>query len=220
MSDANQLDPAATPPRRRSDAWWLASATIVLVAIIISKLLSPTNTNRAATAYPGVGRPLPLLELQPLTGTSQGISLSDIRGKVTLINYWGPWCGFCIQEFPDLMQLWDNYRGNSDFEFLSVSSGGSPKEDVADLRQQTQNFLNSRSVTFPTYVDREGASRQMLMSIVDMDGFGYPTTVLLDRSAVIRAVWIGYIPGSEREMEQVISKLLAEKNETESAQTR
>ena len=50
----------------------------------------------------------------------------------------------------------------------------------------------------------------MLMSLVDMDGFGYPTTVLLDRSGIIRAVWVGYIPGSEREMETVVSKLLAE----------
>ncbi len=53
----------------------------------------------------------------------------------------------------------------------------------------------------------------MLMSMVEMDGFGYPTTVLLDGSGIIRAVWIGYIPGSEREMEQVISKLLAERND-------
>ena len=168
------------------------------------------NTTQAATEYPGVGQPLPLLELQPLTGTSDGISIKDIRGKVTLINYWGPWCGFCIQEFPDLIHLWDNFRGNPDFQFLSVSSGGSPKEDITDLREQTQKFLNSREVTFPTYVDADGASRQMLMSLVDMDGFGYPTTVLLDRNAVIRAVWVGYIPGSEREMETVVSKLLAE----------
>ncbi len=158
-----------------------------------------------------MGQPLPLLELQPLTGATQGISRNDLHGKVTLINYWGPWCGFCIQEFPDLMQLWDAFRGNPDFQFLSVSSGGNFKEDVADLREQTQRFLISREATFPTYVDAEGASRQMLMSLVEMDGFGYPTTVLLDRNGIIRAVWIGYIPGSEHEMEQVISNLLAEK---------
>ena len=109
-----------------------------------------------------------------------------------------------------MIQLWDKYRGNSDFEFLSVSSGGSLKEDVTDLREQTEKFLNSREVEFPTYVDFDGASRQILMGLVDMDGFGYPTTVLLDRNAVIRAVWVGYIPGSEREMETVVSKLLAE----------
>ncbi len=213
MIDADQLNPIDQPPRKRSDAWWLAAAAIVLVAIMISKLLLPANTNRAATAYPGVGQPLVLLELQPLTGTTQGVSLNDIRGKVALINYWGPWCGFCIQEFPDLMQLWDKYRGNPNFQFLSVSSGGSFKEDATELRDQTQKFLISRSATFPTYVDPQGASRQMLMSMVEMDGFGYPTTVLLDGSGIIRAVWIGYIPGSEREMEQVISKLLAERND-------
>jgi thiol-disulfide isomerase/thioredoxin len=213
MSDADEFNAVDQPPRKRSDAWWLAAAAIVLVAILISKLLSTTVPSRKATEYPGVGQPLPLLELQPLTGTTQGISLDDIRGKVTLINYWGPWCGYCIQEFPDLMQLWDEYRGKPDFEFLSVSSGGSMKEDVTELREQTKKFLISRGATFPTYVDADGASRQMLMSLVEMDGFGYPTTVLLDRSGIIRAVWIGYMPGSEREMEQVISKLLAEGEE-------
>ena len=40
---------------------------------------------------------------------------------------------------------------------------------------------------------------------------GYPTTLLLDRRGVIRAVWVGYRPGLETEMERHISMLLEEK---------
>jgi hypothetical protein len=45
-----------------------------------------------------------------------------------------------------------------------------------------------------------------------MGGFGYPTTVLLDRAGIIRALWIGYESGYENQMEQLVSQLLAEKS--------
>jgi thiol-disulfide isomerase/thioredoxin len=214
MSNSTQPDPVNPPQRKLSSSWTTAILIAVLVSLAIRFVAQHAQKHESATEQPGVGQPLPMLELQPLTGATDGISLKDLRGKVTLINYWGPWCGYCIQEFPHLVELWDKNRGNADFAFVSVSSGGSPKEDVTELRQQTQRFLDSRSATFPTYVDPDGANRQILMSIADMDGFGYPTTVLLDRNGIIRAIWLGYEPGTETEMEQLVSKLLAEKPAT------
>ncbi len=185
---------------------------ILLIVGWLVFLRPPVNLKQA-TERPGVGQPLPLLELQPLTGTTAGISLGDLRGKVTLINFWGPWCGFCIQEFPHLVELWDKNRDNPQFAFISVSSDGSMHDDVADLRSKTEAFMRQRAATFPTYVDLEGANRKMLMSVTGADGFGYPTTVLLDRQGIIRALWLGYEPGYEQQMGQMVSKLLNEKAE-------
>ncbi|HEY2826885.1 MAG TPA: TlpA disulfide reductase family protein [Pirellulales bacterium] len=189
-------------------------AVIAVGAVLVVgwlKYYRPHLQLEEALHQAGVGQPLMALELQPLTGTTEGVSLESLRGKVTLINYWGPWCGFCVQEFPHLVELWDKNRGNPDFAFVSVSSAGKSQENVPEIKQQTEDFFKSRGAAFPTYVDPDGANRQVLASQTDMMGFGYPTTVLLDRGGVIRALWVGYQPGFERQMEQLVSQLLAEK---------
>jgi cytochrome c biogenesis protein CcmG, thiol:disulfide interchange protein DsbE len=160
-----------------------------------------------------IGKELPVLELQPLTGSTSAepISLDKVRDKVVLINYWGTWCPPCRQEFPHIVELWDRYRGNADFELLSVSSSGRAPEDVEDVRGETEKYLKANSVTMPTYIDARGVSRQAVAELIGKDGFGYPTTILLDRKGVVRAVWSGYSPGVERSMANSISKLLANK---------
>lgn len=214
MNDEIQSQPP--PPRSH---WGTFAVIVIGVVLIIGwlKFLKPHMQLDEATHQPGVGLPLKFLELRPLTGTSEGVSLESVRGKVTLINYWGPWCGFCVQEFPHLVELWDKNRGNPEFAFISVSSSGHNEEDVPQLKQETEAFFKTRQAGFPTYVDPDGANRQILASLTDMTGFGYPTTVLLDRSGIIRALWIGYQPGFESQMEQLVSQLLAEKpSETKS----
>jgi cytochrome c biogenesis protein CcmG, thiol:disulfide interchange protein DsbE len=158
----------------------------------------------------GIGKELSVLELQPLTGSSGPVSLDKIRNKVVLVNFWGTWCPPCRQEFPHIVELWDRYRGNTDFELLSVSSSGSAPEDVEDVREQTEKYLKANGVTMPTYIDTTGASRQAVAELSAKDGFGYPTTILLDRKGVVRGFWSGYSAGVERSMANSISKLLAD----------
>lgn len=190
---------------------WIIVGLGVLFIIAWVYFLRPNLLLRNATEGPGVGMPMMSLELQPLTGTTDGVSLENLRGKVALVNYWGPWCGFCVQEFPHLVELWDRNRGHPEFAFVSVSSSGHSDEDVPELKRETEAFMKSRGATFPTYVDPDGANRQLLASMMGGGGFGYPTTILLDRKGVIRAVWLGYESGYERQMEQLVSKLLADK---------
>ncbi len=211
MADTLEPQPQLQPPNR---SHWSTVAIIAIGAVIASAwlyFLRPHMQLDEALHQAGVGQPLPMLEFQPLTGTTEGVSLQSLRGKVALVNYWGPWCGFCVQEFPHLVELWDKNRGNPEFAFVSVSSGGRMNEEVDKLKEETEAFFKSQQAAFPTYVDPDGANRQILASVTDMTGFGYPTTFLLDRNGVIRALWIGYQPGYSNQMEQVLSQVLAEK---------
>jgi cytochrome c biogenesis protein CcmG, thiol:disulfide interchange protein DsbE len=207
MSEENR----SHPEQRSNIGLWITLAVVGSLLIAWVFLVRPEISLKQATERPGVGQPLPMLELQPLTGTTEGISLADLHGKVVLIDFWGPWCGFCVQEFPHLVELWDKNRDNPQFAFISVSSDGSMRDNVPELRSDTEAFLRRRSATIPTYVDPEGGSRKMLMSVMGVSGFGYPTTVLLDRAGVIRAIWLGYEPGFEQQMEKLVSELLNEK---------
>ncbi|HZZ26442.1 MAG TPA: TlpA disulfide reductase family protein [Pirellulales bacterium] len=208
----DQLD-EKLPVRRSPWGTWGTIAVGAVLTVVWVLYLKPHIQLQDALNQPGVGKHLPLLELQPLTGTTDGLSLEAVRGKVTLINYWGTWCGYCMDEFPHMLELWDKYRGNPEFAFVSVavSEGGPAHEDIPKLQADVEKFLKSRGATYPTYVDPDAASRKFLANVIDMEGFGYPTSVLLDRNGVIRALWLGYQPGYDQQIEQMVSQLLTEK---------
>ena len=103
-----------------------------------------------------------------------------------------------------MVDLWEEFRGDSGFLFLSVSSSGMDREQV-EFRDQTGEFMRQHVVGMPTYNDPEGANRQALAMLLGRPAIGFPTTVLLDRTGIIRAIWQGYSPGAEEQMQQLVS---------------
>ena len=103
--------------------------------------------------------------------------LSDLRGKVVLVNFWATWCPPCRREMPSLERLHLALKG-SDFEILAVNVG----ED-ADMIDAFTSTLNTVP-TFPIVFDQDSV---VLKSWPVM---GLPTTFILDKSGriIFRAV--------------------------------
>ncbi|MHB1036736.1 MAG: TlpA family protein disulfide reductase [Pirellulales bacterium] len=184
----------------------------VAVALALGFLLRPRRGGEpAGPESPLVANALTRVDLQPLTGEAKPVTLADLAGKVTLINFWGTWCPPCRMEFPRLVPIYDEFRARSDFRFLSVSSGTEltePEADVNALRQDTLAFLFQVRLDVPTYTDADGRTRQAINAAGGFEG--YPTTLVLDRKSIIRGAWAGYEPGLEQEMRDLVVKLLEE----------
>ena len=166
---------------------------------------SPENPE----SHAGVGWPIEYVQLEPLTGDGQPVSRAEITGRVVLLNIWGTWCPPCRRELPHMAELRRRFAGQEDFLLLAVSyPGGSQTEDVRSLKTQTAQMLDKLSVDMPTYYDPQSNTLAALRGTINFQGF--PTTLLLDRQGVIRAVWVGFRPGVETEMERYIGKLLEE----------
>jgi cytochrome c biogenesis protein CcmG/thiol:disulfide interchange protein DsbE len=208
MSDDETL---IDTPKRSNTATWIVLAIVVALFFGWVLLLRPEISMKKATESPGVGQPLVALDLEPLTNATAGLTLVDVRGKVTLINFWGTWCPPCIREFPHMVELWDEFRDQPDFKFISVSSTFDAPENVADVHEKTLQFLKSRSTSMPTYIDVNGATRQLIASVLGEPSLSYPTTIVLDRTGIIRGTWTGYESGDEHQMQKLVAKLLSEK---------
>ena len=127
-----------------------------------------------------IGVKLTSFHVEPLTGGSHPITESDLMGKVTLINFWGPWCSTSVVEFPHLVELEKHLRQEPDFQFLSISSNSNPRDEKG-FRESTEHFLKQRQADFPTYRDPDAAATIALIKAAGLERFGYPTTLLLDR---------------------------------------
>jgi cytochrome c biogenesis protein CcmG, thiol:disulfide interchange protein DsbE len=194
----------------RSRAWtWTSLAVVAALVFAYLALVGRVRTS-PGTQGPAIGRKLSYLELQPLTGDAQWVSLRDLASHVTVVNYWGTWCPPCRAEFPHIVELASQFAGHNDFKLLAVSCGSEGSDAQLDeLRGETEAFLKSKGVTLPTYADQHAASRRELARFLQLD-FGYPTTLILDRQGIIRGFWEGYSSGTEVEMTDLVQQLLNE----------
>jgi peroxiredoxin len=95
---------------------------------------------------PKVGRPAPAFALQRLSGNGS-VSLSSLRGKTVVLNFFASWCDPCKREAPVLEQLWRRERG-SNVVVLGV--------DANDARGDAVTFVRRHGVTYPVVFDRNG----------------------------------------------------------------
>lgn len=190
---------------------WVLLA-LALAAIVGVRLFKQTlGVEAGGSSHPAVGKKLTSLSLQQLTPGTEGanttsVTLSDLQGGVTLVNFWGTWCPPCRLEFPHLVELAEGLQQRKDFRLLSVSCSGSLESDDSDVEAATAAFLREHQAHFPTWRDAEGKSRRELIRAASLDGFAYPTTVILDHSGTILGLWMGYQDGDEVAMRTVIDR--------------
>jgi cytochrome c biogenesis protein CcmG, thiol:disulfide interchange protein DsbE len=205
-------------PIGRSHLWtWTTLAVGAAVMFVYLSLVAP-GRKPLGTEGPVIGRRLPYLELQPLTGDSRTISLRDLAGHVTMLNYWGTWCPPCQLEFPHIVKLAGELAAHGDFRLLAVSCGEGRDDDLDELREETQAFLKSRKTQLPTYADQNADSRRAMAITLDLN-LGYPTTIVLDRKGIIRGFWEGYTSGSELDIKDLIERLIQEPQAREEKST-
>ncbi|MEP6646089.1 MAG: TlpA disulfide reductase family protein [Saprospiraceae bacterium] len=66
-------------------------------------------------------------------------TLSDLKGKYVLLDFWGTWCGPCLQSHPALVQLYNQFHGKafkdaSDFEIVSVAVEASDRNWIQVIK--------------------------------------------------------------------------------------
>lgn len=116
-------------------------------------------------------RKLELPEL--LDAEGKGLELSSLDGKVVLIDFWATWCMPCLQELPNLRQVFDELSGKG-FAILSINMD----QDAERLKQ----FLRDQRLPWPTYRPADGDTK----SITDQFGITlFPHTMLMNRQGKI-----------------------------------
>ena len=166
-------------------ALWMHSSRVPIQA-------SPS----AASTSPQIGFTAPDFTLNTLDGTT--ISLSNLRGKVVLINLWASWCPPCCAEMPALDNVYRQYR-EAGFVVLGLNT------TYQDSEADVGTFVQTLGLEFPILLDREGVvSRQYQLQAL-------PTSYFVGRGGAIRDVVFGG-PMTEAIIATKIQDLLAEGN--------
>ena len=173
------------PLVRRIAGW----AAVALAAGILVLFAMPSYRQGEASI---AGKPA--LDF-PLTLAGKSERLSDLKGKVVVLNFWATWCPPCVEETPALNRL-ETYIDSRGGMVLGVSVD----EDGAAY----EKFLKDQSVVFPTYRD---ATKN---SAADYGTSIYPETYIIDRHGKIARKFVGEQQWDSAEMLQYFDALLGQ----------
>jgi len=159
-------------------------AQVLIWAFLVGLLaLVGFGLKRAQNPMAEPGKPVPDFDLVFYEGYeyagNQAMKLSDLKGKVVLINIWASWCKPCEQEDPDLQQACEQYyKDGNDVVFVGV--------DYVDTPAGANEYLAKFGITFPNAPDL----KSNISSILNRQ-MGVPESYLIDREGVLRQVKIG-----------------------------
>lgn len=188
-------------PERKGVSLWIQ--VVVWLALAGLLFMLALGLWRAQRPMAEVGKPVPEMSFEFYDGYEyQGqpsIKLSDLRGKVVILNVWASWCKPCEQEAPDLEAFWQEYQ-DRDVVLIGV--------DYVDTPAGAFTYLKKFKITFPNAPDLQSAISTTLNRKM-----GVPETYFIDREGVLQYVQVGPFTSVSD-----IRKILAEKIDPEFAE--
>jgi len=144
-----------------------------------------TSASAPAATAPAAG-PVEALYAQSMndaTGAPQ--ALSQWKGKAVVVNFWAPWCGPCVQEMPELVEL-SKELGAKNVGVLGIG---------IDSPTNIAQFADKYKISYPLYV--AGMSGTDLSRQFGNTNGGLPFTVLIGADGKVRKTYLGRIKFAE-----------------------
>ena len=155
-----------------------AMIAVITAAVVLG------GTTLALTLHQGQEpkEPLPLapdFTLRDLDG--ERVTLSKLRGKVVLLNFWATWCPPCRMEIPDLSRIYTDYKDKG-VVVLGVSW-----DDLSN--EQIKTFVRNYKVAYPILHGTQSELSQVGKAYA-WEGY-LPTTYHIDRKGYLRDMYVG-----------------------------
>lgn len=181
----------SVPPAAWRGRRWLLLAVVVGAAALLGLLYwgMQRGPNASLTSTVPLNRPAPDFTVTAIDG--QQLRLSDLRGKVVVLNIWASWCVPCIEEAGELNRSFDTYKGR-DVVFVGIAFN--------DDDEQVRKFVAQHKVPYRVALDLEGRIA------IDLGITGVPETFFIDPEGRLTQKWIG--PITARQLNSLLAPMV------------
>jgi len=161
---------------------WLATAVVVAFAGVGAWVFLGTGTS-----------PAPQSTFVLLDGTTK--TTEQMKGKVTLVNFWATSCTTCVAEMPEIIATHEKFKDKG-FDTLAIAMSYDPPAYVV-------NFAESRRLPFKVAIDNTGANAKAWGDVQLT-----PSTFIVNKQGQIVKTYVGAPDFAE--LHKLIEKLLAQ----------
>jgi len=162
-------------------------ALAIALALFGCTSRQPVSTSEKSATPKG---PAPDFDLENVAGGK--IKAAELKGKVSVIDFWATWCEPCIAEIPKFNQLHEQYPNIQVIGITVMSPHDDIKPKVAETGMKYTVLVGNDDV---------------------MDGFGglvgFPTTFIVTKDWKIYKKYLGALPNKQERIKKDIEKLLA-----------
>jgi len=128
-----------------------------------------------------VGKRAPDFTVYTIDGAA--VTLSQLRGKIVMVNFWAIGCGACVAEMPDIEAVYKTWAGK-ELRILAINAGDHPI--------YIRNFIAEQKTSLPIFIDSDRTA------VRDYQISRIPRTFFIDSSGMIRRVLLGSFDNQEQ----------------------
>jgi peroxiredoxin len=145
----------------------------ILIAIFVVGGFTLADNLFSEDTIPKEGSKAPEFTLPGIDG--QEYQLSEYKGKIVVLNFWGTYCPPCVREMPLIQNYYEKYT-DKNVEILAINEN----DPVVSVKA----FLRQYKLTFPTLLDKDVVRRNYGI-------MNYPTTVFINENGKIEKIYEG-----------------------------
>ena len=138
-----------------------------------------------------IGSLAPDWKLKQLQG-DKAVSLSDLKGKVVLIDFWEKNCGYCLASVPYLIKLKKQFK-NEKFELLAIN--------IQDSKEKIARYIQRHKINYPVLLNGKNVAKKYRVT-------GFPRFFIIGQSGKVISSHIGFDKATILEIEKIIKKTL------------
>jgi thiol-disulfide isomerase/thioredoxin len=123
----------------------------------------------------------------------QPVTLSKLRGKTVILDFWATWCGPCLASFPTLKIAVEKYAKEKDVVFLFVNAW----ENAKDKKKNAADFITKNNYPFRVLLD----DKDKVITAFEVSGI--PTKFIIDKRGNIRFESVGFNDNTEEMLKEI-----------------
>jgi peroxiredoxin len=155
---------------------WFKTVLLVICSIALLLVSASCKNRGKAVVEEGNAHDFTLNDIH-----GDRMTLSALRGKVVLLEFWATWCPPCRDSVSEMNELYDKFRGK-DFELLAISLDEGPS-----ALSTVTSFVKEKGITYPVLMDDGKVSS-------DYGVMNIPTVFIIDKSGKTAKKHVGLMP--------------------------
>ena len=169
------------PAKPHNRPAWLTTALVIGASVVLGLVVLPRLRPGSSRL---VGQEAIDFVLPVIHGGDVGsrLRLSDLKGRVVVLDFWASWCGPCQKQAPILSEFASRRRGK-DVYVVGVNT--------SDARADAAEFARARALSYPCVFDGNGRVGAAY------DARSLPTMVVINRAGQVSAVRQGLVPADQ-----------------------